>query len=619
MRSSKKKETPIKRKSTCMNKEEEEENPPKRQKVIKTDKRADSGEEIINMKQPRKSRQGKSPHKKRSRTAPQRRNTPKEEPKEEIKESKDSKESKKDSKDTKDTKGRLRVKEIILLNKKVLQQDDRRPISFDDMRDGKRIFINHLHIYGKDMHKIHPQMINFKQLLDPQLGMGARALNSAILPDEQLHAAVFSSFVYDEVMVEKVIKLGIPVDIILHGPKNPKMLPHEEYANVRFMYPRLHWGFNWGTFHPKIMLLQFTSFLRCVISSSNLGPVDWIMLSQVVWFQDFPLNPNTTNPPAQDFHSGMSNFLEICYPKNLPPVVNISDYDFAGCSIELVISVPGRHTGEDMKRYGVGRIKDVVERGRARYLEEVGGELPEGGEGGGVPTIDKFFGKKEEEKEIVAERHTEKDAKSEAKSFPIQRILCQTSSLGKLSGSYLEQFYSSFTGSPLPPTRPPKAPKWKHLSRVEIQFPTENYILNSDLGPEGASCILLSEGNYNLPSFPRDNLHLQTVRPKFSGPNTLFHSKCVISYEEGKGVSDQSVIYMGSHNLSRAAWGWYEKEGTQLAISNYEIGVFFNVGVGTREVKQKVVDAMAFQFPTSRYGQKEKPWLFDQYYRLHGE
>lgn len=46
---------------------------------------------------------------------------------------------------------------------------------------------------------------------------------------------------------------------------------------------------------------------------------------------------------------------------------------------------------------------------------------------------------------------------------------------------------------------------------------------------------------------------------------------------------------MGSHNLSLAAWGRLEKNGTQLFIANTELGVLYPPGKGTAEIKKQIV------------------------------
>jgi len=43
----------------------------------------------------------------------------------------------------------------------------------------------------------------------------------------------------------------------------------------------------------------------------------------------------------------------------------------------------------------------------------------------------------------------------------------------------------------------------------------------------------------------------------------ISHSKMIVVTQDDKGtISDDTLLYFGSHNLSSAAWGKEEKQGT---------------------------------------------------------
>ena len=67
----------------------------------------------------------------------------------------------------------------------------------------------------------------------------------------------------------------------------------------------------------------------------------------------------------------------------------------------------------------------------------------------------------------------------------------------------------------------------------------------------------------------------------------LYHAKWILS-TTGL-VNDDTVLYLGSHNLSQAAWGIEEKNGSQLTIFNTELGVVFPAAEGSSKLKETLV------------------------------
>ena len=51
---------------------------------------------------------------------------------------------------------------------------------------------------------------------------------------------------------------------------------------------------------------------------------------------------------------------------------------------------------------------------------------------------------------------------------------------------------------------------------------------------------------------------------EFSNARTIFHSKFIIACEEKEitldNITDNTIFYFGSHNLSPSAWGNFEKD-----------------------------------------------------------
>lgn len=63
-------------------------------------------------------------------------------------------------------------------------------------------------------------------------------------------------------------------------------------------------------------------------------------------------------------------------------------------------------------------------------------------------------------------------------------------------------------------------------------------------------------------------------------------------------------MYLGSHNMTRAAWGKLEKKGSQLYIANSELGLLF-FDVDLEEFRKW----SPFSYPPEKYRQNDQPFL----------
>nr|XP_008516745.1 PREDICTED: tyrosyl-DNA phosphodiesterase 1-like [Equus przewalskii] len=78
-----------------------------------------------------------------------------------------------------------------------------------------------------------------------------------------------------------------------------------------------------------------------------------------------------------------------------------------------------------------------------------------------------------------------------------------------------------------------------------------------------------------------------------------------------------------SANLSKAAWGALERNGAQLMIRSYELGVLFlpsAFGLDSFKVKQKFFSdnqeptasfPVPYDLPPELYGSKDRPWIWN--------
>ena len=84
------------------------------------------------------------------------------------------------------------------------------------------------------------------------------------------------------------------------------------------------------------------------------------------------------------------------------------------------------------------------------------------------------------------------------------------------------------------------------------------------MGVEHASSIILNESYWNdTVGFPRKSFCKQVGKSKDLDKN-LYHAKfMIVTAKEAKdAITDDTVLYFGSHNMSAGAWGNLEKGDT---------------------------------------------------------
>ena len=89
----------------------------------------------------------------------------------------------------------------------------------------------------------------------------------------------------------------------------------------------------------------------------------------------------------------------------------------------------------------------------------------------------------------------------------------------------------------------------------------------------------------------------------------LSHAKLAVITTNNNLLDDNSVVYLGSHNLSEAAWGLLTPDGMHLNIANYEVGVIFPPENNSTEMKNSIVGSL-INFPPHTYTATDEPFMF---------
>ncbi|XP_063500080.1 tyrosyl-DNA phosphodiesterase 1 isoform X4 [Symphalangus syndactylus] len=204
----------------------------------------------------------------------------------------------------------------------------------------------------------------------------------------------------------------------------------------------------------------------------------------------------------------------------------------------------------------------------------------------------------------------------DAESWP---VVGQFSSIGSLGGDESKWLCSEFKESMLTLGKESKTPGKSSVPLYLIYPSVENVRTSLEGYPAGGSLP------YSIQTAEKQNW-LHSYFHKWSAEtsgrsNAMPHIKTYM--RPSPDFSKIAWFLVTSANLSKAAWGALEKNGTQLMIRSYELGVLFlpsAFGLDSFKVKQKFFagsqEPMAtfpvpYDLPPELYGSKDRPWIWN--------
>ncbi|GBF96301.1 hypothetical protein Rsub_09096 [Raphidocelis subcapitata] len=117
-----------------------------------------------------------------------------------------------------------------------------------------------------------------------------------------------------------------------------------------------------GTHHTKAFLLLYDLGLRVVVHTANILFGDIRRKTQGAYSQDFPPK-DAHSPPSSPFEEALSDYMaayKLREPEAAAVRGAIARHDFSSARIALAPSVPGRHTGPALFRYGHLRVRSLL-------------------------------------------------------------------------------------------------------------------------------------------------------------------------------------------------------------------------------------------------------------------
>ena len=403
----------------------------------------------------------------------------------------------------------------------------------------------------------------------------------------------------------------------------------------------------YGTHHCKYAILFYSTGVRVIITTANFIETDFCKLTNAVYVQDFPLLESSIPTPRAESHSRFKEDLTFflqhqakhCFgasgrsrPRPWPQsdlgrdalnrqvmidmIRRLQMYDLSAAEVNLVASVPGRHSVDIQNEIGRGErncVYNARELGAFRLSELI--------------------------KEFASNEIDEKVENSEKRGIVMQ--FSSFSSLGERE-KYLGELIEAMTVSSPSPSSSSSSSACEGSTDIHIVWPTSDSVRRSNEGyRSGRSlpaqqkniCECVRSSSSNGPERWRMKPILRPLLRRWDGSisgraRVMPHMKCFFGYvieEETNpsklisgahqnSVGEKVLIEQMNHkiakkrrreedviernafrldfeqderirirwfcltscNLSMAAWGKRERNGSQLYIKSYELGVFFS-------------------------------------------
>ncbi|KAM5339816.1 tyrosyl-DNA phosphodiesterase 1 [Glossophaga mutica] len=367
--------------------------------------------------------------------------------------------------------------------------------------------------------------------------------------------------------------------LLVHGDKREaKAHLHAEakpYENISLCQAKLDIAF--GTHHTKMMLLLYKEGLRVVIHTANLIRADWHQKTQGIWLS--PLYPriahgtHTSGESATHFKADLISYLTAY---NTPPLKEwidiIQDHDLSETNVYLVGSTPGRFQGGQKDNWGHFRLR--------KLLKEHASSTPS------------------------------------AEAWP---IIGQFSSIGSLGADATKWLCSEFKETLATPGKDSGAPG-KGVAPLHLIYPSVENVRTSLEGYPAGGSLPYSIQTAEKQDWLHSYFHKWSAETS-GRSNAMPHIKTYM--RPSPDFRRIAWFLVTSANLSKAAWGALEKNGAQLMIRSYELGVLFlpsAFGLDSFRVKQRFFlgsqePAASFpvpcDLPPELYGGKDRPWIWN--------
>ncbi|KAI5958352.1 hypothetical protein KGF57_002708 [Candida theae] len=431
--------------------------------------------------------------------------------------------------------------------------------------------------------------------------IGAADLKETYQFNFNVDLTFFLSFLHPDFKKEKRKILFITGSKLLDRDYEETYAIEKDY-NISEVQAKLPSRF--GTHHTKMMInFSKDQSAEIIIMSCNLTKLDFGGLTQMIWRSGKLFYGDTTSSKGSQFKSDLLAYLHS-YSKPQIDILamTLQSYSFQGIDVDLIASSPGSYnTNDEEKHFGYGSLLDACKRNNLL-----------------VDNRDKSC-------------HYNILAQTSAISYPFATEKWSTA--GVFTHLLCPMLFSKNSEFHLlaPGKQSLRQHQAEHNYTPSIVFPTVGEVASSNMGFASGQAIHFDYSR----SFVHRNYYEQAIKPYLKKWNStptnsstgrehvMPHVKLYMC-DNGDNWESIRWCYMGSHNLSKQAWGsrkgnkFVNDDPSRYEVNSYELGVLLTPKPGTQMKPSYLSDSgseygvtylrMPFALPPAAYSKDDIPW-----------
>ncbi|KAI9346313.1 tyrosyl-DNA phosphodiesterase I [Pilaira anomala] len=351
---------------------------------------------------------------------------------------------------------------------------------------------------------------------------------------EDLESMVQFNFLINiEYLLIHMFDPNIPITIF-HGQRSSPPTFNDQFTNIQVYSPVIK--DRYGTHHTKAMLMFFRDqktgikTAQLIVMTANLIPPDWEEMTQGVYrsprcplkSDSHKVNPNVSYSSL--FETDLTKYLCAYQLRPIFKVITqLKLYDWSSCKAILIGSVPGRHKGPELKEWGIGKLSTLLQS------------------------------------------HVDPPEPCRSNS----QIILQCSSIASTPQKWFDTLCARMSCS--------KNQLFSKIPKPCVVYPTMETADESITGRyKSGDFLRFEKTTYEKIHGWFDSFLYDWKSAKAGRQRIMPHIKTYTRvYTDVDGQPSIAWHLLTSCNLSRAAWGDYQLQNTQLYIKSFELGVFF--------------------------------------------
>lgn len=352
--------------------------------------------------------------------------------------------------------------------------------------------------------------------------------------------------------------------------------------------------------HTKMMINFFNDSVEVVIMTCNLTKLDVLGLGQMVWRSGRMKMLDLKTPVHSPFKDELQQYLKRYKAEALMHLATrLDQYDFRPITVELVASAPGKYNMARSQvsggQCGYGRLHQILVKHNLLRHTSTG-------------TANVLA-------QVTSIAYPFLSLAGKASSI-FSHVLCPL-----ITSSNEHGFEMLAPGPDLFAHH-----QAQHHYVPHIVYPTARQVAQSHVGFASGQALHF---NYTKAETHRQQ-YLQNIKPylrKYIGTgsaNTTMPHLKVITCDNADDWRTLRWVFMGSHNLSKQAWGMpnnYKcRDPSQYTVDSYELGVVIFPPQGKKLVPWhsgkdcNIKIAFPFKLPPESYSVHDEPWSMHRSY-----